>query len=164
MYQGNRMVGITLQDTLASANREVEEGDFNQPRELLLDACFALRLQRPSSLVYAVGAAPQRLGARREQWEAMSQIPPQCDRGLEDWRGQPLAAKNILVEKHVGDIGADICMARLTELAARRGRRCLALVDARLVAPVCWWPRIPLFGNAKTLGSSTFLPAKDSNP
>jgi hypothetical protein len=128
------MIGITPQDALASANRKVREGDFDQARELLLDACFTLRLQGSSSRAYALGAALQRLGERREQWEAMSRIPPVCDRGFEDWRGQSLAIKNILVEKRVGDIGADIRMARLTELAARRGRRCLALVDTRLVA------------------------------
>lgn len=135
-------------------------GDFGSARAALYQA-HALGRRIPAGSArqgYRLGAILETLGPCRTTWECLSQVADANERNLPDWRGQSLRVQDLVIEKRIRDIGADLRMGRLIEIAASAARSAVAYVEPRLVplfrrsfvnAEVCSVPasKIPITGS-----------------
>ena len=119
---------------------------FSQARELItkvdLDGALAHTLKAASlvdqsvdhRLIYRIGAALDALGERDHGWELISKAERiRTGATREDWRGENISDRTLLVEWRRGDIGIGIRSAGLVAHAARCARRCIVLVEPRLI-------------------------------
>ena len=119
---------------------------FSQARELItkvdLDGALAHTLKAASlvdqsvdhRLIYRIGAALDALGERDHGWELIAKAERiRTGATREDWRGENISDRTLLVEWCRGDIGIGIRSAGLVAHAARCARRCIVLVEPRLI-------------------------------
>jgi hypothetical protein len=73
-----------------------------------------------------------RLGECARGWRLLAACGREVSGRSREWDGAPLEG-TLLVERFIGDLGNELRLCRFLPLAAERARRCVALVDPRLV-------------------------------
>ena len=119
---------------------------FSQARELIakvdLDGALAHAMKAASLvetstdhyLMYNIGTALDALGERDRGLELIAQAEQiRTGASRDDWQGENISDRTLLVVWRRGDIGIGIRSVGLVAHAARRARHCIVLVEPRLI-------------------------------
>ena len=119
---------------------------FSQARDLItrvdLDGALAHTVRAASLvdkstdhlLIYNIGCALDALGERDQGLELIVRAEQiRTGTAREDWQGENISDRTLLVDWRRGDIGIGIRSVGLVAHAARRAKRCIVLVEPRLI-------------------------------
>lgn len=98
-----------------------------------MDRYRDLASRHPDGDFFGIGNEFEGILMYAHAWKAMATRADPHQRGIVDWDGEDLANLHLIVEKRARDIGADLRMGRLLELAGVTSRHCTAYVEKRLV-------------------------------
>ena len=119
--------------TIAAFRQQVLDRNKSGARVYLLDRCGDLAFRYPNGDLFNIGSEFEGMLMYAHAWKAMATRTDPHQRGIVDWDGEDLANLHLIVEKRARDIGADLRMGRLLELAGFKSRQCTAYVEERLV-------------------------------
>jgi hypothetical protein len=140
---------VRVRNALRTRDNEADASaarHFRVARELItkvdLDGALIHAMKAASSiedsnnyaLMYKIGSALQPLGARDAGLKLIARAE-KIRTGLrqDDWNGEDISDRTLLVEWRRGDIGIGIRSAGLIAHAAQRAKRCIVLMEPRLI-------------------------------
>jgi hypothetical protein len=116
------------------AREQVRRNDLDMALDRALTAAAEIANSADHDLMYKIGSSLRALGARDAGFQLIAkaeQIRTGSDQ--QDWTGDDISDRTLVIEWRRGDIGIGIRSAGLVAHAARHAKQCIVFVEPRLV-------------------------------